>query len=169
MTVRGVAAAPASRRRGARAGAAVVLSVTLAACSAVKPYPNDLAKNLHIHTRTDPGSWFADVEVAVGIYQVDDCRLQYQGTVNLDQPSVAVGIPAGRPSYLVFEFASSSLFSGDGRISYDTVLQPAPGYSYDIAVSYLDELYNVEIREIRGAGSARRSIDRSDLSACRGA
>ena len=140
----------------------------LVGCSSKYTYPNTLTKNLHIQTKTQSGSFFSSVRAAVGIYQVDnDCRIEYQGTVDLDERPISVGIPSGRPSYLVFEFASSSfLANSSGSISYETLLLPIAGRDYDIKVSYMDDIYNVEIRESRPGDAMVRNIERKDLRAC---
>jgi hypothetical protein len=142
----------------------------LVGCSGKYTYPNTLAKNLYIQTETDSGSVFSSVRAAVGIYGVDDqCEIEYQGTVNLDERPISVGIPLGRPSYLVFEFASSSFLANSSRsITYETLLTPVAGRDYDLKVSYLDDIYNVEIRESRPGDVVARNIDRKDLRACSG-
>ena len=148
---------------------ALLGAVGLAAgCSGLKPYPNTLAPNLQIRTEAKSGSVFSSVRADVGIYRVDpQCRIEYQGTVDLDKPTVAVGIPADRPSYLVFGFSSASFLGGTrSSISQETLLRPRPGYSYDIEATYKDDLYNVVIREVHPASGARRTIDLQPLSAC---
>lgn len=140
----------------------------LVGCSGKYTYPDTLAKNLHIQTETESGSIFSSVRAALGVYQVDDqCKIEYQGTVDLDGRPVSVGIPSGRPSYLVFEFASSSFLANSRRsISYETLLLPVAGRDYDIKVSYMDDIYNVEIRESRPGDAVVRNIERKDLRAC---
>lgn len=140
----------------------------LVGCSGKYTYPNTLAKNLHIQTTTESGSFFSSVHAAVGIYQVDDnCEIEYQGTVDLDERPVSVGIPTGSPSYLVFEFSSSSFLANSSRsISYQTLLRPVDGHDYDIKVSYVDDIYNVEIQESRPGDVVARNIERKDLRAC---
>jgi len=137
-------------------------------CSGLRPYSSPDAPNLHIRTEATSGSVFSSVRADVGIYRVDpQCRIEYQGTVDLDKPTVAVGIPTDRPSYLVFGFSSSSFLGGTrGGISQETLLRPRPGYSYDIEATYKDDLYNVVIRELHRASGARRAIDLQPLSAC---
>lgn len=159
-------------RFGKASIAAILLSAgMLVGCSGMKAYPNDFAKNLHIQTQTESGSVFSGVRAAVSIYDVDaHCQLDYRGTVKLDRPSVAVGIPEGRPSYLVFDFASSSfLANSSSTISYETLLKPAAGRSYDIEVSYIEDIYNVEIREASPSSSRGRHVEHRDLSACQAA
>ncbi len=153
-----------------RCALSVVLVVgLLVGCSGIKPYPNTLEKNLQIRTETKSGSIFSKVRSAVGIYRVDEqCRIEYQGTVNLDEPLVPVGIPADRLSYLVFAFASSSLLANArSTISQETLLKPRAGYSYLIAVSYQDDIYNVIVREDHPRKGISREIELQGLDACR--
>ncbi len=140
----------------------------LVGCSGKYTYPNTFAKNLHIQSETESGSIFSSVRAALGVYRVDDqCKIEYRGTVDLDGRPVSVGIPSGRPSYLVFEFASSSFLANSRRsISYETLLLPVAGRDYDIKVSYMDNIYNVEIRESRPGDAVVRNIKRKDLRAC---
>jgi hypothetical protein len=140
----------------------------LAGCLGIKPYPNTLDKNLHIQTETNTGSFFSKVRAAVDIYRVDaDCKTQHEGSVQLNEPSVDVGIPSHRLSYLVFVFSTSSFLAGSSStITHDTLLKPRAGYNYDIKVSYIDNMYNVAIRETHPRTSASRDIELKDLSGC---
>ena len=105
----------------------------------------------------------------MGVHAVDaQCKLTYEGYVELDRPLLHVGVPAGRTSYLVFEFATSSFWGGTrGSITREMLLRVRPGASYDIAVSYKDALYDVVVRESAGRGARPREIERSGLRACR--
>lgn len=134
----------------------------------IKPYPNTLEKNLFIRTETKSGSILSTVRTAVNVYRVDpSCRAQYEGTIELNSPSVSVGIASGRPSYLVFNFASfSSLANVSSTISHDTLLTPRAGYIYDVKVNYVDDIYGVMIRETHPQGLLSREIERRDLSLC---
>lgn len=140
----------------------------LAGCSGKFAYPNTLAKNLQIETETDSASVFSSVRAAMGVYRVDEqCRIEYQGSVDLDAPSISVGIPSGKPSYLVFEFASSSFLASSRRsITYETLLVPVAGRDYRLEVSYLDDIYNVQIRETQPGDPAARKVPRRDLRSC---
>ena len=147
---------------------ALILAANLSAGCSLKSYPNTLEKNLHIRTETKSGSFLSTVRSAVDVYRVDaSCRAQYEGTVELNSPSVFVGIPLGRPSYLVFNFASTSFLANTrSRISYDTLLTPRAGYIYDVQVNYIGNIYGVIIRETPPQGSLSREIERRDLSVC---
>lgn len=141
----------------------------LAGCFGSKTYPNTLDRNLHVHTATDSGSWFSHLRAAVDIHRVgEDCALGYEGTVQLTDPKIDIGIPPHRWSYLVFVFDSSSFLGNrNGTITYETLLKPRSNYHYDVAVRYRDEMYHVEIRETPPDQSAGRELDRLAFSACR--
>ncbi len=153
--------------------AALLAAGLLAGCSGIKNYPDTLPKNLRIHATV------SKVQAELHIHRVDpSCQTEYQGTVQLDRPSVEVGIPSGRQSLVAFTFSSSSFLSGSSSsvrydtllssssVRYDTLLTPRAGYTYDVKVSYLDNIYSVTIREIDPRGSSRE-IGRRDLSACK--
>ena len=141
----------------------------LAGCFGSKTYPNMLDKNLHLHTVTDSGSWFSRVRTAVDIHRVgEDCTLDYEGTVQLADSKIDIGIPPHRWSYLVFVFGSSSFFANrSGTITYETLLKPRPNYHYEVAVRYRDDMYHVGIRETLPNQSTGREIEPLELSACR--
>lgn len=105
---------------------------------------------------------FSSVKGSVDIYRVNTlCQINYEGTVNLNSKVARIGIPLSKPSYLVFNFASSSfLANSSGSISYDTLLTPRAGYTYDVETSYVDDLYNVTIFE-RGKRGRHEIEDRS--------
>jgi len=140
---------------------AMLLSASLlASCSGAKTYPDTLPKNMHVRTET------SKVRAELHIHRVDaNCLTEYQGTVQLDKPTVEVGVPAGRQSLVAFTFSSSSFLSGSSSsVRYHTLLTPRAGYTYDVKVSYLDSIYNVTIREIDPRGSISRMVTLQILS-----
>lgn len=139
------------------------LAVLLAGCASGTRYADLPEKNFAIHTRAE------GAEVVMGVHAVDArCKLTYEGYVTLEQPVTRVGIPPGRVSYLVFEFAHSSFWRGTrGSITREALLRPMPGARYELRVSYEDELYDVAIREVLGSRS--RAIELKGLRACRSA
>lgn len=149
-------------------GIVAAVTVLLSGCSGIKTYPNDLPKNLQVRTEATSGSAFSSMRVALHIHQVDaSCRTEYQGTVQLNEPSVGVGIPPGRMSYLVFTFSGSSFLGGTSSSTrYETLLQPRAGYTYDARARYKDGIYHVEIRESDPRRSAGREIERRGLDEC---
>ena len=142
----------------------LIILGTLTACSGVKTYSNTLNKNLHVTTKTD-----SSVDAAIDIYRVkSDCSIKYSGTIQLDNSTVDIGIPAGRSSYLAFTFSSSSFLSGSSTTTYSTLLRPRTDQNkYDIDVSYIENIYNVVIRERRRGSNKGREIETRDLSTCK--
>ena len=148
---------------------ALWMACLLAGCSGIKPYPSTPDNNLHLYTTTDSGSFFSSIHAAVDIHRIgSDCTTDYEGTIQLTQPTIDVGIPPNRWSRLVFIFASSSFLANrSGTITYDTLLKPRAGYHYEITASYKSDTYHVAIREIPPNRSTGRELDRLAPSACR--
>lgn len=138
-----------------RRNAVAVLVLALAAsCSESRPYPDRPEKNLQVRTVTAGG------HVALDIHSLDgSCTASYEGSVALERPLVEVGLPPGRPSLLVFEFSSSSRFSGGSSIKKEVQVLPRPGYRYEVRVSYKESLYSVELTEIDVRTGAERELE----------
>lgn len=143
----------------------------LAGCSGLKTYSDTLAKNLDIHTRTDSGSFLSSTRAWLDIFRVNNnCQTTYQGTVAFDTENHSIGLPAGRPSYLVFRFESSSfLANSSGATSYDTLFTPLPDRHYDVDVRYLDGIYSVAIRERAAGDTKTHRIAPVELKDCQNA
>ena len=141
----------------------------LSGCSGIKTYKNTLANNFHIKIETDSGSMFSKLRTAVDIYRVDaECKTEYEGTVQLKNTSVEVGIPSDRLSYLVFVFAKSGFLSNSSSMmSYDAMLKPRAGYNYDVKVTYMDDIYNVVMYETRPDKKKGREIELKGLNDCK--
>ena len=138
--------------------AAVVLA---AGCSGLKTYPNDGPKNVHVATQMESG-----VRAALHVHEVNgECATRYAGTMALDRPALDVGVPAGRPSYLVVSFDTSSFWAGSRSTSVGTQFTPRAGYEYELAVRYKQDIYDVALREIDRKG-ARRDLARRPLAGC---
>jgi len=137
-------------------------------CSGLKTYHSDLENNLQIMTQTDSGSIFSNLDAAVDIHKVNpDCSTEYTGTIQLDDSSKDIGIPAGRSSYLVFVFEKSGFFSAETSTSYDTLIRPRNGYKYTAEVSYQENIYNVIINEVDPGNRKSREIETRGMYACR--
>lgn len=137
-------------------------------CSGLKTYHSDLENNLQITTQTDSGSIFSSLDAAVDIHKVNpDCSTEYTGTIQLDDSSKDIGIPAGRSSYLVFVFEKSGFFSAETSTSYDTLIRPRNGYKYTAEVSYQENIYNVIINEVDPGNRKNREIETRGMYACR--
>jgi hypothetical protein len=154
--------------RPPRIGAWLLAAGFLAGCSGIKTYPGTSPRNLVVKTEARSGSVLGRTRVSVHIHEVDaSCRTQYLGTVQLSEPTVEIGLPPERPSYLVFNFYSSSFLGGSsGSINYETLLRPRAGYTYDATARYADGIYLVEIRESGARGKPGRDIARRGLADC---
>jgi len=144
------------------------VAIVLPACSGIKTYNSSLNKNLHVRTVTDSGSGFSRIRAAVDIHRVgEQCTIEYEGTVQLTDPTIEIGIPPDRWSHLVFVFASSSFLANrTGTITYETMIKPRPNYRYDVEVSYKNSMYHVAIRETPPNRSTSRELDRMALGPC---
>ena len=153
---------------GARVAAGLIGACVLAGCSGIKTYPDTSPKNLIVRTEASSGSVWGSTRVSVHIHEVDaGCRTQYLGTVELNEPKVEIGIPPGRPSYLVFNFHSSSFLGGtSGSINYETLFTPRAGATYEAGARYRDGIYEVVIRESRARGKFGRELPRRVLANC---
>ena len=157
-----------AQKTGIRFVLGMLILGLLTGCSGLKTYRSDLDKNLRITTETKSGSLFSSVEAALDIHRVKpDCSTEYVGTVQLDQPDIEVGIPQGQPSYLVFVFGSSSFLGAtSGTISYDVLLKPHVGHQYHAEVSYLEDIYNVEIFSVSPGGRQLLEMETMNMSDC---
>lgn len=147
----------------------LLATVVLTGCSGLRPYQNNLDRNVVIRTVADSGSVFSKAGVEVDIFSVTtDCKTEYLGTVDLNGPSVEVGIPPDRLSHMVFVFSNSSfLGSSQSTISHETLLEARRGHNYDISVNYIDDIYNVAINEKDPRNPDGRKIAVRDISACK--
>jgi hypothetical protein len=152
----------------ARTAACLLGVILLAGCSGLKTYPDVSPRNLVVRTEASSGSMLAKTRVSVHIHEVDaSCRTEYVGTVQLNEPTVEIGVPAGRPSLLVFNFYNSSFLGGTtGNINYETLLRPRAGYTYDATARYREGIYYVSIRESGARGGPGREVARRGLNNC---
>jgi hypothetical protein len=145
--------------------ALALASMLVTGCSNVRPYPNSYDKNVRVHTKAESGEFFSRVRVDIDIFDlVEPCRVAYRGSMELDRPTIDIGLPINNPSYIEIGFTRNSL-GGRSTIAYDTVLSPRPGYFYDAEVNYSDGIYGAVIREGSTVASAKtgREIARKSL------
>lgn len=140
----------------------LLVPVLLGGCAGnLKPYPEEASpKNLTVRTAT------SGVRAELDIHSVDaQCRAPYVGTVKLNKPSIAVGIPADAWSYLKFDFSSSSFLRGSHQMTKETLLRTRAGHSYEAEVTYKDDIYNIVLREKPPRG-APREVPLLGLTSC---
>jgi len=139
------------------------LVLLLSGCSTIKLYKAELPQNLEVNSRIE------SVEATLDIYSVGKkCETEYLGTVALDRDILKLGIATGQASYLVVGFAGSSFWGNSSSYtSYDITLLPRKAHRYEIAVSYIDEIYNVDLYEINQNTGKKRELTDKDLQNCR--
>lgn len=144
--------------------AALLAALWLAAgCSSLKPYEAAGPDNVRVN------SALSEVRGAVHVHRVQaGCRTEYLGTVHLDRPAIALSLPPGRASYLVFSFDSTSWLSGSRSTSVGTLLEPRAGYRYDVGVTYRESIYNVTLRESAPRAGPTRELALRGLPDCKG-
>lgn len=132
-------------------------------CATIKRYDVELPLNLEVISKTEA------VEATLDIYDINkQCESVYQGTVNLNKSVTELGIAAGRLSYLVVGFASSSFWgNSSGYISYKFTLLPRKDYRYEIQATYIDDIYHVVVTEVNQKTGEKREKKDGELNACR--
>ena len=141
--------------------AALALALGVAACGGTKPYRHEGAENVAVRAALDSG-----VRATLHVHRVDaNCQAEYRGSVALDRPSVTLGVPAERSSYLDVTFDTSSFLAGSRRMNAGTLVRPRAGYRYDVAVAYRNSLYQLTVRETDPSGRTR-DLPRRDLGSC---
>lgn len=84
--------------------------------------------------------------VALDVYSLNaSCNTRYEGYVALDKPAVEIGLPAGKPTLLVFEFRRGQ---DAHSIKKEVQISPRAGNRYEANVAYKSAIYDIELREI---------------------
>lgn len=135
----------------------------LTGCSNVKPYESSSPENLYLKAKTD-----SDVKATVDIYTVDKaCKLNYQGTVNIENKLEKVGIPMNKPSYLVISFSKSSFWSGQSSsMSQEALIWTKKGYRYQMDLSYVEAIYDIELKRVHHKSGKSRVMDLEGIASC---
>jgi hypothetical protein len=141
----------------------IALLLGLCACSGLRTYPTAPGGNLSVRPRLESG-----VSAALHVHRVDaQCRVEYLGTVKLDDAQRTLDLPAGQASYLVVTFDTSSFFGGRRNTSAAALLHPHAGSRYELDVRYRQDIYDVALSEAASRTAQRRVLPRRDLDACR--
>ena len=133
-----------------------------AGCATTKTYQGAAPENVTVH------SSISKMRGAMHVHEVDAaCHTQYLGSVQLDQPSIALGLPPERLSYVVVSFEGSSFLGGSTTAtSVGTLVKPRAGYRYQFEVTYRDSIYHVALRETDPRRGSSRELARRDLTQC---
>ncbi len=129
-------------------------------CSSTHPYASSTPENMTITTDVRSGTANLDV------YSVEaPCKTNYEGTVDLSDAKLRIGVPANKLICLEFNFDGGNYFTGYRHTYYRMYLTPRAGYHYDTAVSYVDAMYGATIYEVDGHGG-RRQLHYAEPPAC---
>ena len=158
-----------------RTAGLLLSAAILAGCAGgPPPYRSDAPSNLNVRTKLSSPSVLLTAplggafDATLHVTRVDrDCRKNYRGGVKLDQPTVAVGLPADQPALLEFELSGRSAPTRGGASSiYSTLLTPRSGYQYDVDVAYADKAYSITVHERNPRTGARREVERRSFREC---
>jgi hypothetical protein len=143
---------------------AVLLSIfLLSGCGGDKLYRTTLPSNLTVSTIAK------SMTATLNIHSVDtQCNPSYLGTIKLNSETTDLGIPTNKPVHLVVGFSSTSfLRSSSTYSSYDILIVPRPEYRYEMAVRYVDNIYNVEVFEVNRNTGERQEVGGKGIQNCR--
>ena len=131
--------------------------------SNIKPYSSSAEANLFINIKTDP-----DIKTSIDIYYLgNNCKLSYRGTVNLENSKQSIGLKINQVQYLVVSFFSSSFWAGrSSSMSQEITLNPSADNQYIMNVSYLDNIYNVDIKKRNRRSKRLVEIDINSVTHC---
>ena len=158
-------AAPLAR---ACAGCAVlVVTLSLAGCSGLRPYPNTVAKNAVIHVQTDSGTLLSRTGVELDLYTVDvGCGSKYLGTLELHDASIELGLPLDTQVRLAYVFARSALLGTSGTTTIEMIVTPQRGHRYEFDISYLKTGYTATGRRFAPGQAHGTDIEHARLLDC---
>ncbi len=128
-------------------GVTVAALILLGGCSGISAYRSAPDHNLTVHTQAHTAAFFTRVSTALDIYSVDaDCKLRYQGTLQLNRSTVALGVPVRQRSLLVFRFDRAAYLAGtSAEITDATLLTPKFRERYTADVRYAHGIYDVHL------------------------
>ncbi len=137
-------------------------TVFFSGCSNLKTYQLSGSTKLLINSKTDSG-----IKTEVDVYHVNtSCQLSYQGTITVDNSPLEKSLSQKNAHYLVVRFSSSSFFTGSHSMSKDLMFKPATGKRYYLDLSYIDDIYNIELKESRTSSNKRKSVAQLNLNQC---
>lgn len=134
-------------------------------CASEPRYKNEPKKNLIINLNVDEKNGiFSSIDIAAGVNDIDkQCQSHYRGYQTLHPGVNEMGLTQGVLTNLVVEVVKSTYRSGSSY-SRSTLLKPAPGKLYEIDVSYLDNMFDFKLYEVRG--SSRVAMKLVPFSSC---
>lgn len=141
----------------------ILFGIILSGCSNVKSYSSNSGNNLMVYVESDP-----DTELSLDIYTVNKkCKTNYEGRVLLEKDKNVIGLLEHGRNYLVFNFKTSSFWMNSTSVTrQDFLLKTKKNYFYEAKASYIDNIYNIEIREKRTQKSSGRELESKNITNC---
>lgn len=141
----------------------LLVSLLLSGCSNIKPYQSSSNKNLLVKSNTDE-----EVKAAIDIYHIDkSCKYAYKGTVSLNKGKNKIGLRPNTLNYLVVSFTTSSFWaSSTSSMSQDMTIKPDKKHNYNLNLSYIDNIYNIELSRTHMKSRKTVALDINTANTC---
>src|SRR5919109_557338 len=146
----------------------IVLALALlAACSSTKIYRNAGEKNMLVRVKNEGGGFFSSTRPNVHVFSVNAaCQAEYLGTLELDAPSIEVGLPVGQTVLIEFVFSKSSLGGHQAATAVEMMATPRKGTRYEFDVAYLSNGYSATGVEFQPGQTKGRELEYRRLRDC---
>lgn len=139
----------------------------LAGCSSTKTYRNAGEKNMLVRVKNQGGGFFSSTRPDVHIFNVNAaCQAEYLGTVELDAPSVEIGLPVGQTVLIEFVFSKSTLGGQQAATAVEMMASPRKGTRYEFDVAYLRNGYSATGVEFLPGQAKGREMEYRRLRDC---
>lgn len=144
-----------------------LLVLSVCACSGLKTYPNTLETNARIHVRADGGTLLSRIGIELDLYAVDaGCGSKYLGTLELDEPTIELGLPLDQKVRLAYVFSRDAILGTSGTTVIEMMVTPRRGERYEFDVAYLKEGYTATGRLFPAGETQGKGIEHSRLRDC---
>ena len=139
----------------------------LAACSSTKTYRNGAEKNMLVRVKNEGGGFFSSTRPNLHVFSVNTaCQTEYLGTVELDAPSVEVGLPVGQTVLIEFVFSKSTFGGTNAATAVEMMATPRKGTRYEFDVAYLRNGYSATGVEFAPGQAKGREMEYRRLRDC---
>lgn len=145
----------------------LLAAVLAAGCSSTKTYRNSGEKNMLVRVKNEGGGFFSSTRPNLHVFSVNAaCQTEYLGTVELDAPSVEVGLPVGQTVLIEFVFAKSTLGGTNAATAVEMMATPRKGTRYEFDVAYLRNGYSATGVEFTPGQAKGRDMEYRRLRDC---
>lgn len=107
------------------------------------------------------------IEVELDLYAVEPgCGAAYLGTVQLDDPTIELGLPLDQKVRLAYVFSRHAIVGTSGTTVIEMMVTPRAGERYEFDVAYLKDGYTATGRLIPAGQAQSTDIEHSRLQDC---